>query len=143
MSIAAPLLALAPGLVTAELTAAGRWTVIDDEDHQPVAVMKIFEQNGEYLGLIEDIVSRPGEDPNPICSNCPGPLKDSPIRGLTIMHGLKRQGGRYTGGRILDPDSGSYYRVKMSLAPDGNTLKVRGYLGVSLLGRTQTWYRAQ
>lgn len=132
---------LLPYGVQADISPVGRWKVIDDKGHKPVAIMKIVERNGEYLGQIVKVIPQPGDKPDPICSNCPGELKGSPIEGLTIMQGLKKEGDEYDGGTILDPDSGNYYSVKMSLGPDGNTLKVRGYLGFSLLGRTQTWYR--
>lgn len=139
-TLAALLVLLSEG-VLADISPVGRWEVIDDQGHKPVAIMKIVERNGEFLGKIEKLLPQPGDDPDPVCSNCPGTLKGSPIRGLTIMQGLKKEGDEYSGGTILDPDSGNYYSVKMSLGPDGNTLKVRGYLGISLLGRTQTWYR--
>ena len=139
-TMAALLVLLSEG-VLADISPVGRWEVIDDKGHKPVAIMKIVERNGEFLGRIEKLIPHPGDDPDPICSNCPGTLKGSPIRGLTIMQGLKKEGDEYSGGTILDPDSGNYYSVKMRLGPDGNTLKVRGYLGISLLGRTQTWYR--
>ena len=132
---------LLPYSVQADISPVGRWKVIDDKGHKPVAIMKIVERNGEYLGQIVKVIPQPGDKPDPICSNCPGELKGSPIEGLTIMQGLKKEGDEYDGGTILDPGSGNYYSVKMSLGPDGNTLKVRGYLGFSLLGRTQTWYR--
>ena len=135
------LMSLLAGSAWADISPVGRWKVIDDKGHKPVAIMKIVERNGEYQGRIEKLIPQPGDDPDPICSNCPGALKGSPIQGLTIMQGLKKEGDEYGGGTILDPDSGNYYSVKMELGPDGKTLKVRGYLGISLLGRTQTWYR--
>ena len=139
-TMAALLVLLSEG-VLADISPVGRWEVIDDKGHKPVAIMKIVERHGEFLGRIEKLIPHPGDDPDPICSNCPGTLKGSPIQGLTVMQGLKKEGDEYGGGTILDPDSGNYYSVKMRLGPDGNTLKVRGYLGISLLGRTEVWTR--
>lgn len=122
-------------------TPSGRWKVVSDVTNQPVAIMKVYEEDGEYRAMIEKILDKAPEDPPSICDKCPGALKGQPIEGLVIMQGLKPRGEGYGGGRILDPDTGNYYRVKMTLGEDGETLRVRGYLGVSLLGRTQTWYR--
>lgn len=141
---------LAIGLVVSMVAAAaseqspsGRWQVISDETNRPVAIMKVFEQNGEYRAMIEKILDKAPDAPPSICDKCPGSLKGQPIEGLVIMHGLRQRGEQYSGGHILDPESGYYYRVKMSLGADGSRLLVRGYLGVSLLGRTQTWQRVE
>lgn len=130
-----------PAVCSADLSPEGRWRVISDETHKPVAIMKVYAQDGEYRAQIEKILDKPADEPPSICDRCPGSLKGQPIEGLVVMQGVKRSGDLYGGGHILDPDSGSYYRVKMQLGPDGKTLNVRGYLGFSLLGRTQVWYR--
>ena len=130
-----------PVFVRADISPEGRWKIVRDKSHQPVAIIKVFQQNGEFRGMIDEILSESAGKPSPRCQNCPGSLKGQPIEGLVIMQGLKREGDQFGGGHILDPDTGNYYRLKMSLGPDGKTLLVRGYLGVSLLGRTQTWYR--
>jgi uncharacterized protein (DUF2147 family) len=130
-----------PVFAAADVSPVGRWQVISDKTQQPVAIMKIFERDGEYRGMIDRILPPSDQRTGPRCDNCPGSLKGQPVEGLVVMQGLKRQGDQFTGGHILDPDSGEFYRVRMSVGPDGNTLKVRGYLGISLLGRTQTWYR--
>jgi hypothetical protein len=128
---------------TSEQTPSGRWKVISDQTKQPVAIMKVFEHDGEFRAMIEKVLDKAPQQPPSICDRCPGSLKGQPIEGLVIMHGLRQRGDQYAGGHILDPDSGNYYRVRMSLGADGRTLQVRGYLGVSLLGRTQTWYRLE
>jgi uncharacterized protein (DUF2147 family) len=74
-------------------------------------------------------------------SRCPGSKKDKPVVGMTILWGLKKDGDKYTGGKILDPDNGKTYKCTISLADGGKTLKVRGYIGVSALGRNQFWKR--
>ncbi|MCC6714728.1 MAG: DUF2147 domain-containing protein [Gammaproteobacteria bacterium] len=141
MLLAAAAFAVAPN-APADVSPAGRWKVVSDQTNRPVAIMHVFEQDGEYRGYIEQLLERPGDAAVSICERCPGELKGQPIEGLVILHGLTGSGGEFSGGHILDPDSGHYYRVKMTVGPEGQTLKVRGYLGISLLGRTQTWYRA-
>jgi uncharacterized protein (DUF2147 family) len=118
-------------------SAAGRWQIINDQGGKPTGVMKIYEHNGEYCGMLEEVYDNPGK----LCVKCAGDKKDRPVQGLTIMEGLRRNGEHYTGGRILDPSTGHVWRCKLRLSPDGDTLVIRGYLGVSLLGRNQTWHR--
>ncbi|MCS7205301.1 MAG: DUF2147 domain-containing protein [Leptospiraceae bacterium] len=119
-------------------TPVGLWRNIDDETGKPKAEIEIFEENGVLYGRIVKLLN-PSE-PNPKCKKCPGEFKDKPIEGLRIMWGLKKTGNEYTGGKILDPNNGNIYSCKMELV-EPNKLKVRGFLGVSLLGRTQYWYR--
>jgi uncharacterized protein (DUF2147 family) len=83
----------------------------------------------------------PDEDQNPKCEKCEGALKNAPIVGLRILSGLKKDGDEYTGGEILDPENGEVYSSNLHLIDGGNKLSVRGYIGVSLLGRSQTWIR--
>lgn len=116
----------------------GLWKNIDDETKEEKAEIEIYEQNGILYGKIVKLLKK--EEPNPKCTKCPGQFKDQPIEGLQIMWGLKKEGNEYTGGSILDPKSGKIYGCKIELI-DANKLKVRGFLGVSLLGRTQYWYR--
>jgi uncharacterized protein (DUF2147 family) len=130
-----------PAVCSADLSPEGRWRVVSDETHKSVAIMKVYAQDGEYRAQIEKILDKANDKSPSICDKCPGSLKGHPIEGLVVMQGVKRSGEFYGGGHILDPDSGSYYRVSMELAPDGKTLNVRGYVGFSLLGRTQVWYR--
>ncbi len=85
----------------------------------------------------------PGDDPNPVCNNCPGDKLNQPLLGLVFIEGMKQDGLDYEGGTILDPESGNVYRAKMSLSPDGTELTVRGYLGWSIFGKSQTWTRAE
>jgi len=125
----------------AEPTAAGRWRQIDDESGHTRSIIQIGEQQGVFSGIVEHIFFEPGEDSTGLCVKCEGALKGQKIVGMKILNGLKREGLHYSGGEILDPESGSVYRVKMTLSADGNSLDVRGFIGISLFGRTQTWYR--
>lgn len=95
--------------------------------------------NGSGNGSIVKVLRKKSTDTGK-CGKCRGRLKNRPIAGLPIVTGMKKVGNNeWSGGRILDPENGKYYRCKMTLK--GNKLYVRGYVGVSLLGRTQTWTR--
>jgi uncharacterized protein (DUF2147 family) len=121
----------------------GSWKTIDDKDDQPRSIVEIFEESGELKGAVKQIFPRPADLPGDPCEKCTGERKNKPVKGMTILWGLKRDGKEFTGGEILDPNNGKIYRCKMKLSEDGNKLLVRGFLGVSLIGRTQTWLREQ
>lgn len=117
---------------------AGIWTTIDDKTGKKRAVVRINVSGNTLSGTIVNVYPQPGD--TGICSKCPGGFKDKPIKGLQIVWGLKDKGnGEWDGGQILDPKTGKIYRAKMTLK--GNKLYVRGYIGVSVLGRTQVWVR--
>ncbi|UUZ57151.1 DUF2147 domain-containing protein [Massilia sp. H-1] len=124
-----------------EATPVGLWKNIDDVTGKPKALIRISEDKGELRGQIEKLFPAPGEDPNPKCIACNGAKKDQPVIGMVFMSGLKKNGDEYTDGEILDPDNGKVYRSKMSLAEGGKKLKVRGYVGVPMFGRSQVWVR--
>jgi uncharacterized protein (DUF2147 family) len=124
-----------------EPSPVGIWKTIDDETGKVKSIVQITETNGELQGKVEKVFSPPAESTNPICDKCEGELKDKPVIGMTILSGLKKDGNEYTGGHILDPKKGKTYKCKIKIADDGKTLEVRGFIGFSLLGRTQTWLR--
>lgn len=116
----------------------GQWTTIDDKTGAKRAIVSVSESGGQLSAVIKKVYPQPGD--SGICSACPGAFKDKKIQGLRFMWGLKKEGNnQWSGGTILDPKSGKMYRAKVTL--EGNKLFVRGYVGVSLLGRTQTWVR--
>ncbi|MGO6984284.1 DUF2147 domain-containing protein [Rhizobium leguminosarum] len=117
----------------------GVWKNIDDATGKPRAIIRITESNGILQGKVEKVFLAPNESPT--CKKCEGALKDAPVVGLVILRGLKKDGADYTGGEILDPDSGKVYSSKVSLTDGGKKLNVRGFIGVSLLGRSQIWVR--
>ena len=121
----------------------GLWKNIDDVSGKPRALIRIAETNRTLMGKIEKVFPSPTEDPNPKCDKCEGSNKNAPIIGLVILSGLTKDGHEYVGGQILDPDNGKTYRSKIRLTDEGKRLSVRGYIGVSLLGRTQTWERQE
>ncbi|NBD08267.1 MULTISPECIES: DUF2147 domain-containing protein [Corallococcus] len=135
---------LAEDKAPAEATGAvGRWTTIDDETKKPKSVIAIYEENGKLYGKIEKLFREPTEEQNPVCDKCQGALKDQPIIGMTILRDLKKDDDEWSGGTILDPANGKTYKCKIAVEEGGKKLKVRGYIGMSLLGRTQHWNRAE
>lgn len=121
----------------------GLWKNIDDDTGKPRALIRITEIAGEFRGRVEKVFLSPGELDNPVCNMCEGEFKDQTIIGLTILFGIRREGGEYTGGLILDPDNGKLYRCRMVLTDDGSRLNIRGYIGVPMLGRSQIWLREE
>ena len=138
----------ASSVTAADLASApspvGVWKTIDDSSGKPQALVKIIDVNGELRGSIARLYQEPNEDQNPHCEKCSGERKNAPILGMTILYGLhKDDEGNWSGGEILDPNNGDTYHSKVSISPDGKTLTMRGYIGVSLFGRSQTWLRVE
>lgn len=124
----------------APLSPIGYWTTIDDKTKKARSIVRISERKGILYGRIIQVFKQPGD--TGFCHDCPGRFKGKPVKGLEIMWGLKQTGpNEWSGGHIIDPKIGKIYRVKISLAPNGRRLDVRGYIGISLFGRTQAWYR--
>lgn len=118
----------------------GIWKTIDDETKQAKSYVEIFEKDGKLYGKVTKILTKGKEDAK--CTDCSGELKNKPILGMQILSGLKKDGKEWNGGKIIDPNSGKEYKAKMSL--NGNDkLDVRGFIGISLVGRTQTWQRVK
>lgn len=124
-------------------SAVGRWTTIDDETKKPKSVITIYEENGKLFGKIEQLFREPNEEQNPVCDKCEGALKNQPILGMVILRDLKKDDDEWSGGTILDPANGKTYKCKIAVEDGGKKLKVRGYMGMSLFGRTQHWVRAE
>lgn len=116
----------------------GKWKTIDDETGKAISVVEIYEKGGKIYGKVHDIIDP--KDRNKICSNCSGDDKDKPIMGLTVIKGLVKDGAEYNSGKILDPKYGRLYKCFITLESK-DKLKVRGYIGISLFGRTQYWHR--
>lgn len=119
----------------------GLWKTIDDETGEVKSLVRISEVDGSLVGTIDKLFPKPGKDPNPVCDKCEGDKKDKPILGMVILWGLTEQGKEWSGGSILDPKSGKTYKCNVRVEGTGGTLTVRGYIGFSLLGRSQTWIR--
>jgi uncharacterized protein (DUF2147 family) len=129
----------APGAaVTAADSPIGLWKTIDDKTGAARAIVRIYEQDGRLFGKIEGSF-KPGAE-HRVCEVCTDERKGQPMLGLIIIRNMKHTDDEYSGGDILDPDTGSVYRCKMHVE-GGTRLVLRGYIGFSLLGRNQTWQR--
>ncbi len=117
----------------------GLWRTFDDKTGKARGIVRIYEQDGKLFGRLERSF-KPGAEKR-VCSVCTDDRKDAPMLGLVIIRDLKPADGEFTGGTILDPDNGDVYRCKLRLEAGGTRLLVRGYLGISLFGRSQTWER--
>ncbi len=127
------------GMLAYAQSPIGTWKTIDDKTGKEKSHVKIYEtKSGKLQGDVVKILT-PGKE-NAKCTECDGDNKNKPIKGMTIIWGLEKDGNEWSSGHIIDPNSGKQYKCSMKLK-NNNTLEVRGYLGVSLLGRTQTWTR--
>lgn len=117
----------------------GRWTTIDDDSGEEKSIVEIAERGGKFYGKVVKIFVKPGDDPDPVCKDCPSDdtRHNKKIIGMEIIRDLKKSGDEYADGDILDPEIGKVYRCKLWI--EGEDLKVRGYWGPFF--RTQTWKR--
>ncbi|NBD38608.1 MAG: DUF2147 domain-containing protein [Verrucomicrobia bacterium] len=116
----------------------GKWRTIDDESGRAKSVVDIAMTPDGLQGRVVKILHS-DRGPNPLCEKCPGERRGEPVTGMVILWGLRKdKDGSWSGGRILDPTNGKIYKAKLRLQEDGR-LAVRGFIGFSLLGRTQVW----
>ena len=126
----------------------GKWKTIDDKTGTPRAVVNINKNSdNSYSGKIEKIYNLPnGSVPKfDKCINCKGDLNNKPMIGLNILSNFiinSKVKNEYINGQILDPASGNIYKGKITMSSNGKKIILRGYIGISLLGRSQTWIRA-
>ena len=118
---------------------AGVWKTIDDRTHRPRGTIRVYEENGLWFGRIE--TSFDPAERYERCDKCSGERKDQPVIGMVVMRGLVKHGSEYSGGDILDPDTGFVYQCRFTMSADGKRLLVRGFVGMSILGRSQVWVR--
>jgi len=142
-------LALATGLLlgsaavyAANDTPVGTWKTIDDTTGKPKSIVQITEQNGELQAKVLKVLQS-DEGPHPVCHACDGARKDQPVEGMVIMWGVSKDDDQWDGGKILNPKDGKIYKVSLQMLDGGAKLKVHGYIGFALLGKTQVWERQQ
>jgi uncharacterized protein (DUF2147 family) len=119
-------------------TIFGKWKTVDDETGMENGIVEIYEKAGKIFGRIIDIYD--SDQRFRKCDICEGEDKNKPVLGLVIIKGLKKKGDFYEGGKVTDPKNGKSYHCKMTLEGK-DKLIVRGYIGISLFGRSQTWFR--
>jgi uncharacterized protein (DUF2147 family) len=119
----------------------GRWKTVDDSTGKVKSIVAIREENGKLYGTIEELFDPPV--PHPTCYLCTGDLKDRPLVGLQVLSGFAFDGNQWTGGQVLDPETGKIYRASMAVEDGGKKLRLHGYFLITLLGRTEHWLRAE
>lgn len=124
------------------MTPVGTWKTIDDKTGEAKSLVQISEVNGQLEGKVVKVL-KSDQGPNPICDQCDGARHNQPVTGMTILWGMKQDGNEWDGGQILDPKSGKIYKCSMHAIDGGKKLSVRGYIGFSLFGRSQTWLREE
>ncbi len=117
----------------------GRWKTVDDTTGKVKSIVQIREENGKLYGTIEQLFDPPV--PHPTCYLCTGDLKDRPLVGLQVLSGFVQDGEHWSGGQVLDPETGKIYSASLSIEDGGKKLRLRGYIGIQLLGRTEHWRR--
>lgn len=153
LSLACLFLLALPALAIAQESAAtttpvGTWQQVDDNTGKVTSILRIDQAaDGSLTATVLKVMNRSPESiardgTPPRCTQCKGERHDQPIIGMQIMWGVHKDGDQWDGGHILDPSNGKTYKVKLNLADNGSKLKVRGYVGMSLFGRTQVWKRA-
>jgi uncharacterized protein (DUF2147 family) len=136
LGVALLLLAASPAAAQ-RTTPFGKWKTIDDSTGKAKSIVEIYEQGGKLYGKITKLFRGPNEDQDPKCDKCKGAKHNQRVIGMVILEGLKKDGDEWNGGTITDPANGKTYKCKIRV--ENGKLKVRGYIGFSLLGRTQYW----
>ncbi|TCI92728.1 DUF2147 domain-containing protein [Tenacibaculum sp. M341] len=119
-------------------TIFGKWENKDEDTGKVDSVIEVYEKDGKAYAKIVEILNEDRKDA--VCDQCKGKNKNQPILGMNILNGLEKDGDEWSGGKILDPKNGKVYKCYIQLV-ENDKLKIRGYIGFSLIGRTAYWYR--
>ncbi|WP_435979957.1 DUF2147 domain-containing protein [Psychrobacter sp. DM4] len=119
-----------------------QWQTVDDKTGEKKAIIQLNESSGKVSGKIIKVMNT--KDAKALCEKCPGSLKNKPVEGLQILSGLKANGNnQWSDGQLVDPETGKVYSGKLTLSDNGKSLKLRGYVGSPVFGRSQTWQRVK
>ena len=142
--IATLLLAAAPAIALAQATPVGLWKTIDDKTNTERSLLRISDNGGVLSAKIEKLLAIDAKQ-DAVCDKCSDDRKDKPLLGMEVMRGVKKgsDANAWDGGTILDAAEGKVYKVRLQPADGGKKLEVRGYVGMPMLGRTQTWVRVE
>ncbi len=125
--------------LNAQSSPVGIWKTIDDQTGEARSHVEIYEENGVLFGKIVKLLE---DSEDTLCASCPGDKKDQPLINMIILWDVEAYKDYWSYGEIMDPENGKIYKCSVYLQDD-NTLKVRGYIGLSFLGRNQFWYRVK
>ncbi|MBT9492023.1 MAG: DUF2147 domain-containing protein [Paucibacter sp.] len=142
--IAAAVLSLVANLAMAQASPAGLWKTIDDETKAEKSLVRVSDTGGVFSAVIEKLLDPAKQDAK--CDKCSDDRKDKPVMGMTILRDVKKSSSDaelWDGGEILDPNNGKVYKVRLKPVDGGKKMEVRGYIGMPMLGRTQTWIRVE
>ncbi len=145
LAVACLLAGAAFGAAAQASSPVGVWKTVDDATKKEKSLVRIVEANGVYIGQVEKLLD-PDSPKDAVCKDCSDDRKDKPILGMTIIRNMKQSADDkavFEGGDILDPNNGKVYKSKLKLVDNGAKLDVRGYIGLPMLGRTQTWTRVE
>ena len=129
----------------AQATPVGLWKTIDDETKKEKSLIRVSETGGVLTGTLEKFLD-PATKPDVVCDKCSDERKDKAVLGMTLVRNVKKNAGDaalWDGGDILDPNNGKVYKARLKPVDGGQKLEVRGYIGVPMIGRTQTWIRVE
>jgi uncharacterized protein (DUF2147 family) len=138
-------LGLFAAMAQAQATPAGLWKTIDDATGAEKSLIRITESGGVFTGRLEKLLD-PATKADAVCDKCSDERKDKPLVGMVLIKGVRHSegdAGLWDGGEILDPKNGKTYKVRLSPKDGGKRLSVRGFIGLPMLGRTQTWIRVE
>lgn len=141
LSVVLLLLCFGIAKAAAPMSATGYWRTVDDKSGKVLSVVKIYkDKDGTLAGKVHEIKPILGQNPKDVCKECDGPLQNKPILGMRIIWNMQADDANtWIGRRVLDPKSGKVYRGRMTLTANGCKLNLRGYIGLPIIGRTETW----